>query len=238
MTPTLIVTRPAPQGEAFAKAIAARWGGALQIILSPLLAIQPIPVATDLNDITGVIFTSANGVAAAGDLRLSQGLTAWCVGQKTAALAQSAGFDPIIGPGDAAGLVQLIIDRAPAGPLAHIRGQHSRGDVCAHLNQSSVSCVEVIAYDQAVCPLTLEAKEALKGKEPIVFPLFSPRTVAILTKEAPFGAPVYLVMMSEAVKDAAANLKSESVAVAAQPDENAMIAATLAALSAFIGRVD
>lgn len=229
MTPTLIVTRPALQGEAFAKAVAAQWDGKLTIILSPLLMITSVQVLQDLSGITDVVFTSANGVAASETLALPHGLTAWCVGEKTGALARDAGFDPIIGPGDADGLVQLIIDRSPKGPLAHIRGTHSRGDINVRLNQAGMACIDVVAYDQTAQSLNGQAQNALRGKDPVVFPLFSPRTATILTKEVSYTAKVHFVAMSEAVRDAISR-DNVTTTVAAQPDEFAMVAATILAL--------
>ena len=135
MTPTLIVTRPAQKGAAFADEMRARFGDSVRVILSPLLKIVPVPVVDDLTNLSGVIFTSAQAVDAA---RLPAGLPAWCVGPQTAERAKESGFAVTIGPGDARGLVEMITDTAPRGRLAHIRGFHTheniaqcRGEKCA-----------------------------------------------------------------------------------------------------------
>lgn len=230
MTPVLIMTRPAPQSETFAEAIVSRWGGPLRVIISPLIAIKPVRAAVDLSTLTDVIFTSVNGVAAGAGLRIPAGSTAWCVGSKTAKSAERAGFVPVVGPGDADGLAQLIIARAPKGAIAHVRGRHSRGAISTRLNDAGIACVDVVAYDQTACPLTVEAQNAVKGKEPVLFPLFSPRTATILSKQGPFAAPVHLVMMSKAVAQNAKNIVAVTEHTATRPDEAAMIAATLQSL--------
>lgn len=234
MTPTLILTRPAAQSESFAADITARWDGPLDIIQSPLIEIVPLQVGCDQPD--AVIFTSANGVAAARPLGLPVGLTAWCVGTKTADAAQLAGFVPIIGPGDADGLVADIIAAKPAGTLAHIRGKHARGHVCTRLLQSGINCKDVVAYDQQERPLSDHAKVAVSGTTPLIFPLFSPRTAAILSKQGPFAAPIHAIALSHAVAEALAMELVASVSVVPQPDAVAMLEATLTALRRQFGR--
>jgi uroporphyrinogen-III synthase len=237
MTPVLILTRPAPQAEAFAAEIAARWAGALQIIISPLLQIVPVPVTADLTGVSGVIFTSAHGVSASASAGLPRGLTAWCVGDKTAQMAAEAGFDAIAGPGDAIRLADKIISRRPQGPLVHLHGHHTRGAISEKLTGAGIGCMDVIAYDQVALALTDDAFDALHGKAPVILPLFSPRTATILDGQSPFTAPVHLIVMSTAVQAAASAIGVKSLSVAATPDAEAMIAATLKRLSAVAERV-
>lgn len=234
MTPILIMTRPKAQSESFAATIVARWGGALRIIHSPLIDI--VPLAADCAAPDAVIFTSANGVAAARKLDLPPGLTAWCVGPRTAELALASGFVPIVGPGDADGLVADIISAKPSGKLAHIRGTHARGQISERLNDAGLVCQDVVAYDQRELPLSSEARLALAATDPVFFPLFSPRTATILWNQGPFSAPVHTIALSEAVKMTVPRRHAGAVSVAQSPDGEAMRAAVLAALGAQIGR--
>jgi uroporphyrinogen-III synthase len=231
MTPVLILTRPAPQAEAFAAEVATRWAGAVRIILSPLLQIVPVSITADLTGVKGVIFTSAHGVAASLTADLPRGLTAWCVGEKTAQLAAEAGYDAVAGPSDGARLADKIISRRPPGPLVHLHGFHTRGSISEWLTNAGIGCIDVIAYDQIAQSLTDEAFDALHGNAPVILPLFSPRTATILDSQSPFSAPVHLIVMSTAVQGAAAAIGVRSLTVAATPDADAMIAATLKRLS-------
>lgn len=228
MTPILIVTRPAAQSASFAREIAALWDGPLRIIQSPLIEI--VFYAPHMDQPDAVIFTSANGVTAAGLLDLPKGLTAWCVGEKTGQIAAKAGFDPVIGPGDADGLARKIIADAPKGRLLHIRGRHTRGEICEKLTAAGLHCHDVIAYDQKALPLSAEAVKALGGTDPVVFPLFSPRTATILTMQGPFAAHVHGVAISETAKRALDMQHVSGVRLAARPDNAAMIDATIATL--------
>ena len=217
----------------FAAELAAQWGGPLRVIHAPLIEIAPIKADCEAPD--AVIFTSANGVAAAASLHLPKEVQAWCVGPKTAELAQAAGFVPTVGPGDAEGLVSDIIAAKPLGRLAHIRGRHARGEISARLNTAGISCMDVVAYDQIEQPLTTEAKKALAGADPVFLPLFSPRTATILNKQGPFAAPVHVIALSEAVKAAVSAEVANRVTLAERPDGQAMLAAVLAALQAQVG---
>ena len=228
MTPTLIMTRPTAQSERFAASVASAWDGPLELIVSPLIKI--VPIKTTAPDVDAVIFTSANGVDAAAAMDLRKGLVAWCVGGRTAQAAQQAGFVPITGPGDADGLVAHIISAHPAGTLAHIRGKHARGDVCARLNAAGLLCRDVVAYDQQSCALSTQAQAALNTDIPVVVPLFSPRTSTILSKQGPFMATMHVIALSSAVEEAIDPELNWDVAVASAPDGEAMKHATLAAL--------
>ena len=226
----MIVTRPEPKGAAFAAGLRPYLSD-VKVMLSPAFDIVPTSVSTDLGKIEGVVFTSAHGV---GAVDLPVGLRAWCVGEKTAAAAVAAGFDVVVGPGDAAGLVDVIGRQSRRGHLAHIRGKHTRGEVAETLSRMGISCLDIVAYDQRRRDLTSDALAVLKGENPVVLPLFSPRTAAILASQGPFTAPLHLVVMSDAVKRAAAGLSAETVIVAAQPNEKAMQDATVTCVGALV----
>ncbi len=234
MLPTLILTRPKAQSEGFAAEVMASWDGPLQIIQSPLIEIVPLEVQPTPTD--AVIFTSANGVASAARLNLTVGLTAWCVGSKTAALAKAAGFAPIEGPGDANGLIATIIASHPSGRIVHIRGKHARGDVSKRLNAAGIACMDLVTYDQRERPLSVQAHETISAANFVIFPLFSPRTATILAKQEPISSDVVIIALSEAVRDALPVGFARQVITAEKPDQAAMLEATLALLHQRIGR--
>ena len=234
MTPTLIVTRPTAQSDSFAASISSAWNRPLNLIVSPLIKIVAMPVTVPAMDL--VIFTSVNGVNAAHSLGLPAGLKAWCVGVKTAQVARLAGFDSITGPGDADGLVAHVIAAQPVGTIAHIRGKHARGEVSARLNVAGLTCIDVVAYDQEPCDLSAQAQSALCANDPVIFPLFSPRTSAILSAQGPFSVPVHVLALSDAVKNAVDPELGWDITVVLSPDGDTMEKATLAALRRFAGQ--
>jgi uroporphyrinogen-III synthase len=228
MTPTLIVTRPKAQSESFAAAMKVAWSKPLTVIQSPLINIKMLGVS--VGDADEVIFTSVNGVAASAGMETHRGMRAWCVGDRTAKAAQDAGFVPTVGPGDAAGLVAVLIAARPTGRLVHIRGRHSRGDVAARLKAAGLHCRDVIGYDQQALRLSDAAQAAVDGDTSVIFPLFSPRTSTILSEHGPFKAPVHVVALSDAVADAVDPALELDCHVARSTNSAAMQTAVLSVL--------
>lgn len=225
-TPILVITRPMPAARAFLAEVARCVPGGVDALISPLMAIEPVLTELPEDPFHGVVFTSANGVAQAARLNLPT-LPAFCVGERTAETASAAGFAATSASGDADSLVEMILSLRPPGPLLHLRGAHARGDIAARLSAAGLPCSDVIVYQQTESALTDAATVALHADRPVVLPLFSPRTVSILAKNAPFSAPLHVVAISAAVADAARALAPASLQIAAQPDGAAMVSATV-----------
>lgn len=210
MQPTLIITRPAPDGARFAAAFSD-----VNVILSPLQKI--VPISTDC-DAKGLIFTSTNGVTQATRLGLSCG-PAWCVGDRTAQVANDAGFSAISANGNVEDLLRLILADPPEIPIAHIRGREARGDLTPRLRAAGVACSDCIAYEQMPLPLTENAHAAIKGAERVIIPLFSPRAAHLLLDQLNLPAGIILIAISQTVAGA---LGDRPVMVANRPDGAAM----------------
>ena len=227
---TLVLTRPQADSERFLAAVEAEFGP-VKSVISPVIEVVSLPV--DLPSYDEVILTSANGVAEAKRLGVKAGTRAWCVGQRTAKLALEAGLEPISADGDADDLVELILSQTTA-TLCHIRGVYSRGQVAARLIAQGRVCKEAIAYDQRDIPPTEAALHALAGTDPIVLPLFSPRSALLIP--AVQQAPVHVIAMSSAVAAEVADLGADTVTIAENPNFEAMLAATCRRLDSLLRR--
>lgn len=225
--PVLLVTRPAPSGAVFAAQVAAD-APPHRAVLSPLLEIVPLAQA-DAPEADAVVLTSASAVPAARRM-VRPGAVAWCVGQGTAAAAREAGLEARACGGDAEALIAAILAARPSGRLLHPRGRHGAAEVAARLSDAGVPCAEVVVYDQVARPPSGAARAALAGAEPVVVPLFSPRTARIMVSHGPYDAPLHVVAISEAAAGAAAALMPRSLQLAARPDARAMVSGTRAAL--------
>lgn len=222
MKPVLIMTRPEPDGARFAATLTE--AVEVEIIFSPLMEIVPLDVACQADE---VIFTSTNGVLQAGRLGLSGG-RAWCVGDRTAEMAREAGFSAISAQGTVEDLLTLILEAAPKGDLAHIRGEETRGDLGPRLRAKGVNCADVIAYEQVSKPLNQEALLAIDGSTPVIIPLFSPRSATLLLKQVKIRPNATILAMSTAVADIFGDC---DVQVIAEPNAQAMHDAILAILT-------
>jgi uroporphyrinogen-III synthase len=216
------------QSQRFAAQLRHRFGADISITISPLIA--PIYLAPRFppGPWAALIFTSETGVAAYLDHPNRPQIlpkTAFCVGNRTAKMAEVAGLVPISANGDAAALISLIQHDARA-PLLHLCGKQTCGDVAVKLTDAGHPTTALPLYDQREQPLTDAAIALLRGDGAVFVPLFSPRTAAIFCKQlgaAAPTAPITVVALSDAV--AAALSGAAPHRTANSPTADAMIAA-------------
>lgn len=216
--PVLILTRPAGErGPAL-------WPG-VEAIDSPVLRIADLSPALPPGAFAGLVLTSAHG--ARGARRLGLALPAYAVGARTAAAAP--GPVTIAGP-DAAGLIARLVRDGVRGPLLHLRGRHAATDLAARLTASGIPTAELVVYDQIACPLTPAARAALDGTRPVILPVYSPRSAALVAGSGPFAAPLHVVAISDATAAPFAGFSLRTLTVADSPDGAAMQRAVAAAI--------
>ena len=223
--PVLLLTRPEAEARRFAALVAAR-AGPVRPVIAPLMEIVALGPPAPPEGVP--VFTSAAAVPFAGP---GGGAPAWCVGPRTADAARAAGWAPRTGGGDADALVAAILASGDPGPFVHLRGAHARGEVAARLRAAARGAAERVVYDQRALPLGAEAMAALAGTAPVVAPLFSPRSAALLVAAAGNrGRPPRVVAMSAAVAEVA-RAAGWPARVAARPDAEAMAAAVVECLA-------
>ena len=223
----VLLTRAEAQSRAFATALTDRFADRLRPVIAPLMAPEHLRPALPAGTFAGVIFTSAQGVEAAVRLGVPLPRQAWCVGTQTAAKARAAGFEAHAAGGDAAALVAAIIGKPPTGRLLHLRGEDSRGEVAERLVSAGIETESVVVYRQAAQPLAPDAVALLQAEGPVIVPVFSPRSAALLHAALPadLRADLSLVAMSDAVAEALAKVPHLALAVAKRPDADAMLEA-------------
>lgn len=187
MPPTILLTRPEAASRRFAARLTC-FG--LPVVISPILRILPLAHDRALVDrACGLVFTSAHGVAEAGPGR---GRPAICVGPATASAARRAGYEVSMGTGDALGMLPLLRDLGP--DWLHVHGAHVARDL---------PLPGVAVYDQQAQPLNADAQALLKGATPVILPLFSPRSAALVSDAARQAtAPLWLAPISLAAAEA------------------------------------
>ena len=228
---TLLMTRPRAASERFVAELAPAERARLQVVYSPLLEIAFRPGPVDLAGLEGVIFTSANGVAAARAARVPPALPAYCVGAVTAEGACEAGWDVRAVEESADALIAALTARRPPAPLLHLRGGHARGDIAGRLTAAGIETHERVLYEQRLAAPSSAARAALAGLNPVIAPLFSPRTARQFADTCAGTAPLYLAAISAAAAEPVENMGARALIVAERPDAAAMAAAveTLAA---------
>lgn len=222
----VLLTRPLPQALHFAGQLEARFGpGMVRAVISPLMAPRFIPLPPPSLMPAALILTSGTGAEAARQI-LADGVAlpdlAFCVGEQTARLAAAAGLRTVSARGDADALVALIAADPPPGLLLHLCGRETRGDVVERLQSMGIAATAATAYAQEPRPPSPEAAALLAGNDPLIVPLFSPRSAVLFAALAP-RAPLHLAAISPAVAGSIAPLRPERLAIAARPDADAML---------------
>lgn len=224
-----VLTRPSAQGDRFAAALSNRFGPRLAITASPLIAPHFLPTEIAPIPYAALILTSETGAFSATRHK-NLPTRAYCVGDRTAATARSLGLVALSADGDASALISLIRNSGERGPLLHLRGQDARGDIAATLTAAGIPTDQAVTYDQRPQPLSPAARTLLNGTGPVLIPLFSPRTAALLAAQGPFNAPLWVAALSPAVAQGAAPLDPARQVTADAPNADAL----LTAISTFI----
>lgn len=216
--PTVLLTRPETEARRFAARL-----GDLPCVIAPLLRIEAVAHdAAQIAAAPAVVFTSAQAVAFAG---AGRGRPAWCVGPRTGQAAQGAGWDLRQGPGDAAGLVPMLVGAGV--PLLHVRGRHAARDLGEIPGLSAI-----IVYDQVPVSLSAEGAALLAGTAPVLLPLFSPRSArlaAAACRDA--AAPLWLAPISDAAAAAWDGPAPQRLLTAQSPDADGVLGALTGLLS-------
>lgn len=232
--PSILLTRPAARSESFARALRDRFGDDLNIVIAPVMRIESCVGDAPFPDGHAAVFTSVSAVAAMRDHMPATATGAFCVGPATTQAARDAGWDAICAGQDADALVARLLRDRPARPLIHLHGEHARGRIAARLSAANVRCEERIIYRQIEEPLTVSAQNLLKTASPVIIPLFSPRSAALLLARLPGQTgTLWLATLSVAVTQAWGTGPQARLTQAETPDLKGM----LAALSPLISQV-
>lgn len=230
----ILVTRASPGAEETGARLRAL---GYTPILSPALTIAPLspPPELALEDVGGILFTSANGVRAFETASSRRDLTAWCVGPATEAAAVEAGFNHIrCGHGDSDDLADLVLAAPPEpGVLLHLANAAAAGQLVARLTAAGREARFQALYETG--PATALTDEALAA-------FASSRIAAVLVHSAKGAAGfaalaqgldltrVALVAVSEKSIAPVRDLGWRRVAIAEAPNETALLAALETAL--------
>lgn len=225
MPPTILITRPEATAVIFADQLRARLGCGVTIVMSPLMRIENCGTLPDLDGLKTLLFTSRNGVAAFAAKTGRRDIPCICVGEATAGFARSHGLDAAAAAGTGDDLVRHIVAHKVKGPCLHVRGEHGVGEISSRLTKAGIPTEDAVLYQQVQQPLTKEADELLQGENPVLLPLFSPRTARIFFSTTPARAPLSVIALSVNVANEVPDTQSGTILVAENPDAEAMIEA-------------
>jgi len=216
----ILLTRPAPQSGEFAERLRDL---PAEILISPILTIQPVTPTPHVPPGRALILTSRNAVTAAAGL--VSGRAGYVVGAATARAAAAAGLTIRATAATAKALGDLMIAEGVGERLAHLRGEHTAGDLAGRLNSAGIETESIIFYRQPDAEPSARALAVLGSGVDVVMPLFSARSAALLgnrLNDADIAARLHLVSISAAVDCAWTGPAPSSRSTAASPDADAV----------------
>jgi uroporphyrinogen-III synthase len=217
--PILLLTRPKQRAISFMHGLRVDLLNNARVIVSPLLEISATGADPALESDASVIFTSTYAV---GFAQSGEGRPAYCVGEITKAAAIARGWDVKQVNATAEDLIADMNLSQIKGPLVHLAGRHVRGDIAQTLTKMGTYARLVTLYDQDLIPLSAEAQDALSGEDPVIVPLFSPRTASHFIDQASDMSQVHFVAMSPSVVEALGDATGKSLVVAQTPTAQEM----------------
>lgn len=210
----LLNTRPAGTKDTLAQSVAPAVARHLKSLDCPLMRIVALDVKVAVAPDEVAIFTSANAVRFAPP---AKNRAAFCVGARTTAAAQTAGWQAEELGLDAEQLIDALLQRKESRALHHLSGVHHRGQVVETLRAAGLTARRSALYDQALLPLPDTLQNVLVRQETVIAPLFSPRAAGHFAQNASDLQAVHVVALSAAVAAPFAGLQVANLAIATQP---------------------
>jgi uroporphyrinogen-III synthase len=228
----ILVTRPREDGEEIAARLAEMGHEAL---LAPLLTVHfhdgpPLEDSgPDLEDVQAILATSANGIRALARRTARRDFSIFAVGPQTAQEARKSGFTEIKNAdGDAKALAEAATRWASRkGVLLHVCGEDAPGTLAENLSLRGFQVRRCVLYViKPATQLPPGAAAALKDGALDAAMFFSPRSARIFGVLADGLPTESLVAMciSQTTAQALITLSFARVAVAARPNQAAMLA--------------
>jgi uroporphyrinogen-III synthase len=231
----VLVTRAGGDAEKLAARLAERGHHS---IIENLMTIRFRPEAARsfgpfLDGVQAILFTSANGVRAFAEATSRRDFRAFAVGDATAAAARNAGFaDVTSADGTVDDLAKLVIGRLKPrnGAVFHAAARVTAGDLQGLLEAAGFSVRRAAFYEAVEAEQLSDAtRQAIAQHEIDAALFFSPRNAATFVRLAAGleeGCQhMVAVALSSAVAEKLAPLPWRRVAVAAAPNESALLAA-------------
>jgi len=228
----LLVTRPEPQGEQTARALRARGH---EVLLAPLLRIEPMAADPGAGPWDAVAMTSANAVRALEGrpwLTRLLPLRLFTVGARTAAAARGAGFkDAVSADGDAHALAHMIAaGLRPGGTLLYLAAADRSRELSELLAPAQIGVQTVEIYRAVpVNVLPAAARDALRGGTIDAVLHFSKRSAQTFLAAAAASGVMRNSLncqhfcLSLQVAEAFADQPAARLGIATRPDEAAVL---------------
>lgn len=192
----------------------------------PLAGLRLLPKESSWDPFAQLIITSKNAVRWLAKEKIDHRHIIFCVGEQTAALARSLGYDQIkYVKKNAASLMEAIMNEPKMTHFIYLRGKTIRHDICHDLKNAGYDNVqERIIYD--LLPITQPFKEFPEElyQQPVVFLSYSYKQSLALCQKLDLRRfhQAAIIAISAHVASPFIHMPNIRVLWAKQPNEPAM----------------
>ena len=221
----ILITRPLQQSRRFAETLVKQFGKNLEICASPVLEIKFFKVEIKLNSFDGLIFTSESGVRAFSNLNQQSEKKVYCVGAYTSEIARKSGLSVTHTEKNVEDLKTWLIENDAERRLLYLCGQHISNNREMAFEESKITIVSQIIYDQLPRKLSPGAIQFLSDVRPVLLPIFSERSYEILSRQfkSSMKSPRIAICLSSAIANKVKDDEFEKVLISSQPDLESLI---------------
>ena len=221
----ILITRPLHQSRRLKKSLVEQFGENLEICISPILEIKSFRVKINLSFFDGIIFTSENGVKAFTNLNKKTDKKIYCVGAYTSEIARKSGLIVAHTEKDVGDLKTWLIENDAERRLLYLCGQHISNNLEMAFEESKITIVSQIIYDQLPRKLSPGAIQFLSDVRPVLLPIFSERSYEILSRQfqSSMKSPRIAICLSSAIANKVKDDEFEKVLISVQPDLESLI---------------
>lgn len=235
----VLITRPQPQADRLARELSAAMGPMIRPIIAPLMQTRALSANLPVGPHDAVILSSEAGAIAAKKLRrtaLTLPERAYCVGDRTAKIARSLGFDVRIDGPTAEALIAKMLHHGVVGRLLYLHGQDVSTPIDRLLTSAGIPTDAAATYAQEPIELTTEAMIQLATDAPLVVPIYSARSARLFLSVLPkdFRADLRPCLISPDIMPALSETFSARAVVAERPDGPSMVAAIRRVISSLL----
>ncbi|MEQ9488802.1 MAG: uroporphyrinogen-III synthase [Alphaproteobacteria bacterium] len=213
-------------------------------LVEPVMTINYNNTVPDLTGVTGLVFTSANGVRAFVRAAPDRHIPVYAVGLQCAEAARAAGFSTVVtAGGDVEKLAATIAnDRSPEDDiLLHAAASDRAGDLSGLLERQGFDVRRAVLYRaDTIDKLPDSLIRRLESGGVAAVMLFSPRTAEtvgrLLKNAGSDSAGIHAICFSQAVADKLSPQDWSAIAVAREPSRPSILQALNAVLPADTAR--
>ena len=179
----LVLTRPYIQALSFSEALTSSGVASEDIIIDPILRIEPVTPIKKLKHFKSILLTSSNALKHLPPYFVGSRLPAFCAGNSTTEAAISHGFLAKCLGETATELRNALLQSPSPEPIAYLCGDYITLDFEEFFRGSKLWVENIICYSQISVKLSMATVKVLNDNRGSIVPVFSQRSARLLCEQ-------------------------------------------------------